>query len=136
MKTLSKTLLISSLCLLTALPVYAHDAGRHAGIKDRMERQHARIEQGIDSGELTRKEVKVLKRQQREVRHLARDFRDDDRLCKKERRKLHRQLDQVSDLIWKFKHNERTRYDKPGYRYGYNWRDEHGWSGHHHGHYW
>jgi hypothetical protein len=97
-----------------------------------LDRQQSRIEQGIESGKLTRKEAKVLKRQQRKTRHLYREFREDGRLSKRERRELDRRLDRVSDQIWELKHNERSRFDVSGYGYGYNWYDDRDWTRHHH----
>jgi hypothetical protein len=133
MKTLTKTFLATSLCLLTAVPAYAH-YDKHGGIWDRLERQQSRIEQGIDSGELTRKEAKRLKKQQRKVRWLFREFRDDGHLSKHERRKLNQKLDRISSNIWEFKHNHKTRYRKSYDRYHYDWHDGDGWSGHRHSH--
>lgn len=110
MKTIEKTLLASSLCMLMAVPAHAgryHDEGR---LMDRMERQHERIESGVESGALNRKEVRKLKKQQRKTRSIARKFREDGALSKKERRILKRQLDKSSDRIWEFKHNDRDRH--------------------------
>lgn len=130
MKSLTKTIFAASICLLTAAPVYAHNDW-NGGPKDRLERQHERIEHGIDNGQLTRKEAKVLKREQRRSRHLFRDFHADGHLSKRERHKLNRHLDRVSDRIWVLKHNERSRHHKPDYRYDYEWRDDHRRNRHH-----
>jgi len=134
MKTLTKSLFAVAMVLVISAPVYAGHNERGGDVRDRLERQHSRIEHGIDSGKLTRKEAKVLKRQQRETRHLYRDFRDDGRLTKHERRKLDRQLDRNSDRIWDLKHNARSRHFKSDYRYGYEWHDRDGWPRHHHHH--
>jgi hypothetical protein len=123
MKTLKKSLLTGGLMLLATASAYAgHNDGK-GDIRDRLDRQHARIEQGIESGKLTRKEAKVLKREQRKTRHLYHEFKEDGYLSKRERRELHRRLGRVSDQIWDLKHNERSRYDMRGYRYGYDWDD-------------
>jgi hypothetical protein len=128
MKTSSKTLVIAGLLgLFASLPVFAAYAHTHNGksIHQRLERQQQRIEQGIASGELTRKESKVLQRQQRKVRSLTREFRDDGRLSKKERRVLTRKLDKLSDKIWRLKHNDvyrayrGGRHDKSRYQAAY-----------------
>lgn len=127
MKMLTKAVLATSLCLIVAVPAqagYGHNGGR---IFDRMERQQARIEHGIENGELTRKEVKKLKKQQRRIRHLAREFRDDGRLSKKERRILHNKLDKASSRIREFKHNEDVRYREHLGHYGYSWNDADDW---------
>ena len=85
MKTLTKAFFATSLCLVTAVPVYAGHYERNDGFRDRMQRQQSRIEQGIDSGELTRQEAKELKKFQRRIPHLAREFREDGYLSKRER---------------------------------------------------
>jgi septal ring factor EnvC (AmiA/AmiB activator) len=136
MKTLTKAFLASSILLVTAVPAYADHNERNGGILDRMERQHSRIEQGVDTGRLTRKEAKELKKNLHRSRHLFRDFSEDGYLSKKERRTLDRHLDRVSERIWELKHNKRSRHSKPDHRYGYNWHDEAGWSRHHHSHGW
>ena len=109
MNTLTKTLLTTSLCLFAATPVFAGNGHGHGGIHQRMERQERRIEQGVRSGELTRLEARKLIRNQREIRHLARDFRDDGRLSRRERAILQDRLDVASAKIRAFKHNDRAR---------------------------
>ena len=129
MKTIAKTLLASSLCILMSMPAHAGRYYDDDRLMDRMERQHERIENGVESGSLTRKEVRKLKKQQRKIRSLARVFHEDGALSKKERRILNRKLDKRSDRIKALKHNDRDRYV---------FRDSHGdWSrhhGHHNGH--
>ena len=133
MKTFAKTLLASSLCMLMAVPAHAgryHDDDR---LMDRMERQHERIENGIESGALTRKEARKLKKQQHKTRKMAKKFREDGSLTKKERRALNSQLDKRSDRIWEFKHNDRDRHTDR-----YVFRDTHrdaSWQHRHHKHY-
>ena len=107
---------------MLAMPAIAHDYHNHNRFENRFEqrldRQHARIKQGVRSGELTRKEAKLLRRQQRGIRQLLREFRDDGWLSKKERRILTKKLDRASRRIWEYKHNEFTRHR---HRYGYGW---------------
>jgi|GEM_PF-4964027 len=80
----------------------------------RRDRQWRRIEQGINAGELTRREVKKLRRQQRRIARLEYAFLDDDRLSRKERLVLMDRLDDASDRIYRFKHNawRPIRYDE------------------------
>lgn len=122
MKTLTKTLLAASFCLIATVPAYAghgHSYGHsNDRLVDRMERQHERIEDGIESSELTRKEAKILKKQQRRIRRLAREYREDGWLSKKERRLLRHKLDRSSQQIREFKHNELNRYVVLHERYG------------------
>ena len=92
-----------------SLPSYDakhHDTYR-AKVDARQERQWRRIKQGVRSGELNRKEVKKLKRQQRKIAGLERSFFDDGRLSRKERRVLMDRLDAASERIYRLKHNDR-----------------------------
>ena len=106
MKLLTKVTfatLVTGMSLSPAL-VLAHGQGGH--FHQRLERQQYRIEKGIDSGALTRKEAKKLRRQQRKIRKMARHFREDGVLTRDERYKIRNKLDRVSDRIWAFKHND------------------------------
>ncbi len=136
MNKIVNTLLTTAVCLFIALPVYAGHGGQghggqgHGGhghgenrLLDRIDRQHERIKQGAKSGELTRKEVKILKRQQHKIRHLSRHFREDGYLGKKERRILRRKLDRASDNIRELKHNDVYRYAHRNRRHEYAYRD-------------
>jgi septal ring factor EnvC (AmiA/AmiB activator) len=134
MKSLTKSVLVTAMMLMAAVPAYADHNDRKGDIQNRLDRQHARIEHGIDTGKLTRKEARELRREQRKTRHLYQELREDGYLSKRERRKLHRRLAQVSDQIWDLKHNESNRYGMPGHRYGYDWHDGGGWAWRHHRH--
>ena len=122
MKTLTQTLLIASLSLFAVVPAFAHhgDGGysKSDRIMERLDRQQRRIAKGIKSDELTRKEAKLLKQDQRDIRQLVRLFRDDGRLSKVERRYLNRRLDRSSQLIKRMKHNDLNRYVLMHERYG------------------
>ncbi|MEJ2453878.1 MAG: hypothetical protein P8103_06940 [Candidatus Thiodiazotropha sp.] len=122
MKTLSKTLIAISLSLLAAAPAFAYhgeDQGKdHGKISERLERQQQRIEQGVKRHQLTRKEVKQLKRQQHDIHYLVRVFGKDGRLSKRERRILNRELDSSSWQIKRLRHNELERYVNLHERYG------------------
>ncbi len=125
MNKIVNTLLTTAVCLFTALPVYAghgHGHGQNR-LLDRLDRQHERIEQGVESGALTHKEVKVLKRQQRKIRHLSRHFREDGHLGNKERRILRRKLDRVSDHIRELKDNNVYRNAHRNRHHEYAYRD-------------
>ena len=115
-----------TISLLAASPVFA-DHDHRVGVKDdpfyeRLDRQHRRIKAGVRNHQLTRKEAKTLKRNQRDVRYLLRLFSDDGHLSKRERRILDRELDYSSRQIRKLKHNDleryvdlHQRYDRPHY---------------------
>lgn len=124
---------------------YDGDDNRNDRFEQRLDRQHWRIEQGVRSGELTGREVKRLRKEQRHIAKTKRKFSRDGYLDRKERRQLRRKLNRASDRIYRLKQNERyrvghqdrygrydlypfDRYREPGryddiYRY-----DDNGWS--------
>lgn len=106
---------------LLAMPAMAgryHDGGHaESRVEQRLDRQHARIKHGIRNGELTRREAKRLRRQQRHIAKMERRFTRDGHLDGHERRTLRRELDAASDRIYRLKHNDRHRhrYDTHGH---------------------
>jgi CRISPR/Cas system-associated endoribonuclease Cas2 len=110
-KHLSKTIFFL-LALGLAMPAFArvslHDMGQN---------QMRRIQQGIYSGELTRGEARVLRREQRNIRQLKRRFLRDGRLSRGERRALRHRYTKASRHIYRLKHNHRTRYAYGYHRY-------------------
>jgi uncharacterized protein YaiI (UPF0178 family) len=123
MKTISKTLIATSLGLLVALPALAQQNEgryiRHDDISERLERQHHRIKKGVKAGQLTGKEAKTLRQHQRDIRYLERLFREDGKLTKKERRILNRELRDSSRQIDRLKHNDLERYVNLHHRYNH-----------------
>jgi hypothetical protein len=132
-KTFSKLLIAGTLSLLSAAPAFAHQGqerplGKHQRqerpfVHDklfaRMERQQERIDKGVMKRQLTHKEAKMLRRQQREIHRLAWRFYRDGNLSQKERQRLARELDRSSRQIKQLKHNELGRYVDLHQRYGY-----------------
>ncbi len=122
MKRQAKTLMIAAFALFATAPVFAgqghyqghshqHDDGyRVEKLHNRLQRQRQRIEHGIDNGSLTHKEEHKLFKQQHRIRRLAREFRDDGYLTRKEHRILQSKLDKASERIRRFKHNDANRY--------------------------
>lgn len=85
-------------------------AGTHdPGVNARQARQHARIEQGIASGELTGKEAARLKTEQRAIRAEERAFKSDGNLSVAERKQLQRDLNRASRDIYNQKHDAQVR---------------------------
>jgi hypothetical protein len=122
-----QVLMIAALALFAASPVFAghghrndddhsrhgyrqHDDRRVAGVQKRLHIQHRRIDHGVENGSLTRREEHKLWRQQKHIRHLAKDFRQDGYLSRKEHEILTRKLDKASDRIRRLKHNDADRY--------------------------
>jgi DNA-binding CsgD family transcriptional regulator len=114
MKIYSITLIAITISLLTAAPAFAFhgdDYGmKHNRVYERLERQHHRIKVGVRKHQLTRKEARILKRHQRDIRYLLRLFSEDDHLSKRERRILERELSHSSRQIRRLKHNDLERY--------------------------
>ncbi|NEV63708.1 hypothetical protein [Thiorhodococcus minor] len=123
MKASTTALLASTLALMITLPA---QAGRHSdGIYDRLDRQQTRIDRGIDSGELTRREARILRTEHRELRDLARSLRErghsrDNRHQRREtKRLLHKKLDRTDRRIRRLTSNDAVRWSG---RHDRRWR--------------
>lgn len=136
-----KTLMIVPLACLVSMPVASHQYGHdgYSRYDKRVERQQSRIRQGVKSGELTRKEAKKLRSQQKKIAKLERKFSKDGHLSRHERKKLERHQDKASKRIYRLKHNDdirghrHGRYKKHYYRdhdydYGYGRSAYDGWA--------
>lgn len=86
------------------------DSNRYDRIDKRIANQHYRIRDGIGSGELTRREARHLRHQQRYIIRLKFHFMNDGYLDRYEFRELRGELDRASERIYRLKHNNRTRY--------------------------
>jgi hypothetical protein len=83
-------------------------AGR-PGINKRQHNQHKRIVQGFRSGELTKREVYRLKKEQRRIAKKERKFKADGELTRRERAILHHDLKHASGHIYREKHDRQDR---------------------------
>ncbi len=89
----------------------AHGGGRFQRYVDqRQDRQQYRIREGWRSGELTRKELNRLRKEQRRIANLERKFAADGDWSRRERRALRETLDDASARIHRKKHNDRSRF--------------------------
>jgi Skp family chaperone for outer membrane proteins len=82
---------------------------RDPGVNARQHNQRERIQQGVKSGELTRRETGRLAEEQRDVRQLERAYKSDGTLTSAERRDLHHEQNQASRDIYRQKHDEQDR---------------------------
>jgi Skp family chaperone for outer membrane proteins len=82
---------------------------RDPGVNARQHNQRERIQQGVKSGELTRRETGRLVNEQRDVRQLERDYKADGTLSAGERRDLHQEQNEASRHIYNQKHDEQDR---------------------------
>ena len=98
-------------------------------VDDRQATQRERIRDGVASGELTRKEARKLRKQQRRINRMEDRFGADGHYTWREKRRLDRALDKASKRIYRGKHNDRIRgsrrghhHYKPGRRHHYGHR--------------
>lgn len=114
MKSKIALALISAATILgvTASAVQAGPYRWGGGINERQERQARRIERGIDRGQLTRREARKLRREQRDIAELERCLREvgGRGLQPMERRILQRLLDLASENIRELKQNDKRRW--------------------------
>lgn len=82
---------------------------RDPGVNQRQHNQRERIQQGVKSGELTRRETGRLVHEQREVRQLEREYKSDGALTGAERRDLHQEQNEASRHIYNQKHDVQDR---------------------------
>jgi hypothetical protein len=82
---------------------------RDPGVNQRQHNQRERIQQGVKSGELTRRETGRLAEEQRDVRQLERGYKSDGTLTDAERRDLQHEQNQASRDIYRQKHDEQER---------------------------
>jgi hypothetical protein len=77
--------------------------------RKRQVHQQRRIVRGVRSGELTKKEVKVLRDDQQDVREEKREARADGIVTAGERKEIQQEQNQASRRIHRAKHNRRDR---------------------------
>jgi septal ring factor EnvC (AmiA/AmiB activator) len=79
------------------------------GIRDRIQDQQERINQGIRSGQLTPAEAKKLQDRLNKIRDSEARLKADGRLTPAERDKLQKMLDKTDRAIYKEKHDPQRR---------------------------
>ncbi len=99
----ARALLVSLMAAAVAVPGYAQTAT--PGIDAREERQQQRIDQGVASGELNRREAARLEREQQRIERHEAKAKADGVVTKQERRQLHREQNRASRHIAKEKHD-------------------------------
>lgn len=105
--TVNIAVLAALACLATAAQA---DAGtRDPGVNARQHNQRERIQQGVRSGELTRRETRHVVEEQRDVRQLEHAYKSDGKLTGAERQDLHHEQNQASRDIYKQKHDAQER---------------------------
>ncbi len=78
-------------------------------VKERLNNQQDRIEQGVDNGELTRKEAQRLRENQRDIKEERAEAREDGVVTKHERQDIKQDQRQQSQRIYDQKHDAQDR---------------------------
>jgi hypothetical protein len=108
MKKIVSTILTGTIaCMFAVAPAFAAD--NDPGIQQREANQQKRIEQGVQSGQLTPKEAGKLETQQARIKQSEDRMaaKHDGKLTKKEKAKLTKKQNRASKNIYKKKHNEK-----------------------------
>ena len=101
--------LAATVLLATTATASAHDYGYGAqDIDARRAWQARRIESGLRSGQLTWREYRYLRYEQRRIATDERRAKADGYVSRSERYRLNRELDQASRDISRLKHNDRV----------------------------
>ena len=101
------TRIILALLATAALPVAAQTATPR--VDQRQANQEARIEQGVQSGELTKKETAKLEQGQAKVQKMETKAKADGQVTQKERARLAKAQDKQSRKIYKEKHDKQKQ---------------------------
>ena len=118
-RTLKISFLSSALAVLT-LPVVAQNTSSSAPvtgqtIQQRKENQQDRIGQGVQSGQLTAGETSNLEKKEASINQEERDMRklDNGKLTNSDKKTLNQQQNQLSNQIYRDKHNAAVQNTNP-----------------------
>lgn len=78
-------------------------------INQRQANQHARIRQGVKSGELTHAEASKLRSEQRDIKADKQAAKADGKVTPAERRQIRQDQNKANRDIYRLKHNNRTK---------------------------
>ncbi len=107
---MKKILLSLFTFLLLAHPALSRaEEGTTDASDQRQENQEKRIEEGVASGELTKKEAHRLKKQQKHIGKVEEKMEADGELSKKEAHKLNKMQNHASKAIHAQKHDRQER---------------------------
>ena len=81
--------------------------------QNREHNQQSRVKQGVQSGTVTRKEAKKLRKGQKRVDHMQVKASADGVVTPKEKLKIEKAQDKQSALIYKQKHDDQNRKNMP-----------------------
>ena len=92
---------------MAALVMGASVSSADAQIRHRAQNQHQRIRQGVKSGELTRREAKNLRDDQKDLHQDVMLAKADGKVTKGERKIIRKEENKDSREIYRKKHNKR-----------------------------
>lgn len=92
-------------------PTPQHDHGKASEFQARIDQQQKRIDNGIRSGELTRREAEIVQENLDKIRAAYSRMMADGKLSEHEQEKLDRKLDRNDKMIYDKKHNAIERFD-------------------------
>lgn len=95
--------------LVTTLLIAIGVSNANAQVKAREKNQHARIRQGVKSGELTKAEAANLAHKEKDVRQDILQAKSDGVVTPVERKEIRQDQRQASRAIYRKKHNNRER---------------------------
>ncbi len=108
---------IAAIALYAAAPAFAHSSIDTPRIDSRQANQHARIQNGLRSGELTRHEYAHLAREQAHIRRMEVHAKADGVVSPQERHRLLHAQQVHSRHIYREKHDAQQRHvAHDGYR--------------------
>jgi hypothetical protein len=99
----TRAVLIGLISAAAAVPAYAQTST--PGADARQERQQQRIDQGVASGELNRREANRLERQQDRIQGMEEKAKADGMVTMQERKQLNRAQNRASRNIAREKHD-------------------------------
>lgn len=102
-------LLALGMTAVSAFPVHAQGLAPGERVDNRQERQAARIDQGVASGELTRRETARMDAQQARITHMEHRVEADGKVTGQEARRMERAQDKASHRIALQKHDRQHR---------------------------
>lgn len=104
---MKKSTIFAVLAILGSAPILAGD--KTPNLDKREANQHARIHQGVESGQLTKPEARRLREGEARLKYNEAKAKADGTVTPEERAKLQREADHESERIYKQKHDAQTR---------------------------
>ncbi len=92
-------------------PAPHRDHEKPTGFEARIHQQQKRIDDGVRTGDLTRKEAEIVQENLDKIRTVYSRMKSDGRLTEKEQDKLDKKLDRNDKMIYNKKHNAIERFD-------------------------